>query len=167
MSFQTSSVQSLSHVQFFVTPCTATLQVSLSIINSWSLLKLRSIKSVMPSNHLILCCPLLLLLPIFLSIRVFSNKSALHIRWPKYWNFSFSTSPSNDYSGLISFRMDWFDLFAVQETLKSLLQHQLESINSLVLSLLYGPTLTFIHDYWKNHSFDYRDLCWQSDVSAL
>ena len=118
-----SSVQSLSHVRLFVTPCTATHQDSLSITNSQSLLKLMSIKSVMPSNHLILCCPLLLLPSIFPSIRVFSNESALLIRWQKYWSFSFNMSPSNEYSGLISFRMDWLDLLAVQGTLKNLIQH--------------------------------------------
>ena len=118
-------------------------------------LKLMSIESVMPSNHLILCHPLLHLPSIFPSIRVFSTESALHIRWPKYWSFSFSTSPSIDYSGLISFRIDWSDL-AVQGTLKSLLQHHSSkaSMNALMLSLLYGPTLTSTHDYWKNRSFD-------------
>ena len=120
---QFSSVQSLSHVRLFVTPWTAARQDSLSITNSWSLLKLMSIELVIPSNHLILCCPLLLLPSIFPSIRVFSNESALHIRWLKYWHFSFSISPSNEYSGLISFRMDWLDLLAVQVTLNSLLQH--------------------------------------------
>ena len=105
------------------TPWTAACQVSLSITNSWSFLKLMSIKSVMPSNHLILCHPLLLLPSIFPSIRVFSNESVLHIRWPDYWSFRFSVSPSNEYSGLISFRIDWFDLCAVQGTLKTLLQH--------------------------------------------
>ena len=123
MSVQFSSVQSLSHVQLFVTPWTAAHQASLSITNSWSLLKFMSIESVMPSNHLILCRPLLLLPSIFPSIRVFSNESALRMRWPKYWSFSFSINPSNEYSGLISFRMDWLDLLAVQGTLKSLLQH--------------------------------------------
>jgi len=118
-----SSVQLLSCVQLFPTPCAAAHQASLSITNSQSLLKLMSIESVMPSNHLILCCPLLLLPSIFPSIRVFSNESVLHIRWPKYWSFSFNVSPSNEYSGLISFRMDWLDLLAVQGTLKSLLQH--------------------------------------------
>ena len=117
------SVQSLSRVQLFVTPRTAARQASLSITSSWSLLKLMSIESVMPSNHLILCCPLLLLPSVCPSIRVFSNESALHIRWPKYWSFSFNISPSKEYSGLISFRMDWFDLLAVQGNLKSLLQH--------------------------------------------
>ena len=117
------SVQSLSRVRLFVTPWTAACQASLSITNSQSLLKLRSIKSRMSSNHLILHCPLLLLPSIFPSIRVFSNESLLHIRWPKYWSFSLSISPFNEYSGLISFRMDWLDLLAVQGTLKSLLQH--------------------------------------------
>ena len=116
-------VQSLSRVQLFVTAWTATCQASLSFTISWSLLKLMSIESVMPSNHLILCRPLLLLPSIFPSIRVFSNDSALHTRWPKYWSFSFNISPSNEHSGLISFRIDWFDLLAVQGTLKSLLQH--------------------------------------------
>ena len=118
-----SSVQSLSHVQLFATPCTAACQASLAITNSQSLLKLTSIELVMASKHLIFCRPLLLLPSIFPSIRVFSNEWALHIRWPKYWSFSFSISPSNEHSGLISFRMDWLDLLAVQETLKSLLQH--------------------------------------------
>ena len=118
-----SLVQSLSCVQLFVTPWTATSQVSLSIANSRSLLKLMSIESVMPSNHLILCHPHLLLPSIFPSIRVFSNESVLCIRRPKYWSFSFNISPSNEHSGLISFRMDWLDLLAVQGTLKSLLQH--------------------------------------------
>ena len=122
---------------------------------SWSLLKLMSIESVMLSNHLILCHPLLLLPSIFPSIRVFSNESALLIRCPNCWIFSFGISPSNEYSGLISFRIDWFDLPAVQGILKGHLQYQSsKSINSLVFSLLYGPTLTSIHDCWKNHSFD-------------
>ena len=130
MQSEFSSVQSLSHVerlfvtsQLFVTPWTSAHQASLSITNSWSLLKFMSIKLVMPSNHLILCRPLLILPSIFPSIKVFSNESALHIRWPKYWCFSFSISPSNEYSGLISFRMNWLDLLAVQGTLRSLLQH--------------------------------------------
>ena len=116
------SVQSLSRVRFFATPWTATCQASLCITNSRSLLKLMSIESVMPSNHLILCCPLFLLPSIFPNIRVFSNESVLLIRWPKYWSFCFSISPSNEYSGLISFRIDWFGL-EVQGTLKNLLQH--------------------------------------------
>ena len=118
-----SSVQSLSHVQLFGTPGTAACQASLSITNSWSLLKLMSIESVMPSNHLIFFQPLLLVPSIFPSIRVFSNESVLCIRWTKYWSFSFSISPSNECSGLISFRMDWLDLLAVQGTPKSLLQY--------------------------------------------
>ena len=119
---QFSSVQSLSHVQLFLTPWTAARQASLSITNSWSLLKLMSIESVMPTNHLILCHPFLFLPLVFPSIRVFSNESVLCIRRPKYWSFSFSISPSNEYSVLISFRMDWLDLLAVQGTLKSLVQ---------------------------------------------
>ena len=113
----------LSHVQLFVTPCTAAHQASLSITNSWSFLKLMSIESVMPSNYLNLCRPLLLPPSILPSIRVFSSESALLIRWPKYWSFSFSISPSNEYSGLISFKIDWLDLLVAQRTLKSLLQH--------------------------------------------
>ena len=147
-------------------PWTAAHQASLSITSSRSLLKLMSIESVMPSNHLSLCCPLLLPPSIFPSNRVFSNESVLHIRWPKYWSFSFSISPSDEYSGLISFMMDWLDLLAVQGTLKSLLQHH-SSKASLVLSFLYGPTLTSIHDYWKKQSFDSTDLCCQSKVSAF
>ena len=112
------------------------------------------IESVMPSNHLILCRPLLLLPSIFPSIRVFSNESVLRIRRPKYWSFSFSISPSNEYSGLISFRMDWLDILEVQGTLKSLLQHHSSKVSILQRSFLHSPTLTSIHDYWKNHSFD-------------
>ena len=122
--------------------------------NSWSLLKLMSIKSVMPSNHLILCCPLLLLPSIFPSIRVFSNESILCIRWPKYWSFSYSISPSNEYTGLISFRIDWLDLFQSKDSQKSSPTPQFKSFNSSALSFLYSPTLTSIHDYWKNHSLD-------------
>ena len=118
-----SSVQSLSCVRLFVTPWTAAHQASLSITNSWSLLRLMFIESAMPSNHLILCRPLFLLLSVFPSIRVFSNESALRIRWPKYWSFVFNISPSNEHPGLILFRMDWSDLLAVQGILKSLLQH--------------------------------------------
>ena len=152
----------------FSTPWTAALQTSLSYTISWSLLKLMSIELVMPSNHPVLCFPLLFLPSIFPNIRVFSNESALCIRWPKYWSFSSNISPSSEYSGLISFRMDWFDLLAVQGTLKeSSPAPQFESINSLALSLLYGPTLTSVHVYWKNYSFDYTDLCQQSDVSAF
>ena len=148
-------VQSLSHVWLSVTPWTAARQASLSFTISQSLLKLMRIESVMPISHLVLCRPLLLLPSIFPSIRVFINESALQIRWPKYWRFSFSISPSNEHPGLISFRMDWLDLLAAQGTLKSLLQHHSSKASAFkVLSLLYGPTLTSIYDYWKNHSFD-------------
>ena len=153
LSDQIRTDQSLSHVRLFVTPWIAALQASLSITNSWSSLRLMSIESVMPSSHLILCCPLLLLPPIPPSIRVFSNESTLRMRWPKYWSLSFSIIPSKEIPGLISFRMDWLDLLAVQGTLKSLLQHHSsKSINSLALSFLHSPTLTSICDYWKNHS---------------
>jgi hypothetical protein len=128
---------------------------SLSITNAWSSLNLMSIKSVMPSSHLILCCPLPLLPPIPPSIRLFCNELTLRRRWPKYWSFSFSISPSNEHPGLISCRLDWLDLLAVQGTLKSLLQHHSsKTTNSSALSFLYSPTLTSIHDHWKNHSFD-------------
>ena len=134
--------------RLFAIPWTAAFQASLSIANSWSLLKLTSIEPVMPSNHLILCRPLLLLPSIFPSIRVFSNESVLRIRWPKDWSFSFNISPSNEYLGLISFRMDWLDLLAVQGTLKSLLQHHSSKSSILPCSIfLYSPTLTSIHDY--------------------
>ena len=136
-----------------VAPWTAARQASLSITNPRSLLRLKSIESVMQSNHLILCCPLLLP-SIFPSIRVFSSESVLCIRWPKYWSFSFSICPSNEHPGLISFRMDWLDLLAVQGTLESSPTSQFKSINSLPLSFLYNPTLTSIYEYWKNHSFD-------------
>ena len=152
---QFSSVQSLSHVQLFVTSWTVACQASLSITNSQSLLKLMSIESVMPSKHLILCHPLLLQPSIFPSIRVFSNESVLRIRWPKYWSFSFSISPSNEYSGLTSFRMDWLDLLAVQGTLKILLQHHSSKESILWRSAFFNsPTLTSTHNYWKNHSLD-------------
>ena len=140
-----SSVQSLSHVRLFATPRTAAHQACLSITNSQSLLKLISIESVMPSNHLILRHPLLLPPSILPSIRVFSNELVLRLRWPKYWSFSFSISPSNEYSGLISFRIDRLDLLAVQGTLKSLLQHH--SSKASALSFLYSPTLISKHDY--------------------
>ena len=147
-------IQSLSSVWLFATPWITARQASLSITNTRSLPRLTSIESVMPSSHLILCRPLLLLPSIFPSIRVFSNESALHIRWPSYCSFSFSISPSNEYSGLISFRMDWLDLFAVQGTLKSSPTPQFKSINSSALSLLHSSTLTSIHDHRKNHSLD-------------
>ena len=142
----------LSRVWLFATPWTAARHASLSFTISQSLLKLMSIDAIQPSHPL---RPLLLLPSIFPDIRVFSSELALHIRWSKYW--SFSISPSNEYSKLVSFRIDWFDLFAVQGTLKSSPAPQFESINSLVLSLLYGPVLTSLHHYWKNHSFDYMD----------
>ena len=147
-------VQSLSRIWLFVTPWTAAHQASLSITNSRSQLKLMSIGSVMPSNHLILCCPLLLPPSVFPSIRGFSIESVLCIRWPKYWSFSISSF--SEYSGLISFRIDWFDLLAVQGTLFKEFSPtpQFESINSSVLNFNYSQTLTSIHDYWENHSFD-------------
>ena len=141
-------VQSLNHSQLFANPWTTVLQTSLSFTISQILVKLISIELVMPSNHLILCHPLLLPLSILSSIRVFSNGLVLHIRWPKYWNFSFSISPPNEYSGLISLGIDWFDHHAVNGTLKSFPTPQLKSINSSVLSFLYSPTLTSIHDCW-------------------
>ena len=134
-----------------MTPWITARQASLSITNSQSLLKLMSITSVMPSNHLILCHPLRLLPSIFPSIRVFSNESILHIRWPKYWSFSFNISPSNEYSELISFRINWLNL-------KSLLHYHSSKATS-VLSFLYNPTLTSILDHWKNHSLNKADLC--------
>ena len=134
-----------------------------------SLLRLRSIELVMPSNHLILCHPLLLLPSIFPSIRVFSNELVLHIRQPKYWSFSFSISPSSEYSGLISFRIDWLDLLAVRGTLKSLLQHHSRRASICQLSAFF--TVQFSHpsvpDHWEHHSFDYMDLCRQSNVSTF
>ena len=151
----------LSSVQFShsvmsnsVTPWTTAHQASLSITSSQSLPKLMSIESVMPSNHLILCHPLLLLPSIFPSIRVFSNESSLHIRWPKYWSFSFNISPSTEYLGLISFRMDWLDLLAVQGTLKRLLQHHSSKASILRRSAFFTVQLSSIHDNWKNHSLD-------------
>ena len=146
---QVTSVQSLSHVRLFLMPWTAACQTSLSITNSWTLLKLISIVSVMPSNHLILCRPLLLLPSSFPSIKVFSKESTLRSRWPKYWSFSFSINPSNAYSGLTSFRMDWLNLLTVQgNPQESSPTPQFKSINSLALSFLYSPTLTSIHDHW-------------------
>ena len=138
-------VQSLSHIHYSVTPQNAAHQASLSFTIPWSLLKFMSMESVMPSNHLILCRPLLLLPSIFSSIRVFSNESTLHMRWPKYWSFRFSISPSNEYSGLISFRMDWLDLLAVQGTLKSLLQHHSSEASVLQCSAFFMVQLS--HSY--------------------
>ena len=149
-----ASVQLLSHVRLFATPWTAACRASLSITNSWSLLKLMSIESVMPSNHFILYRPLLLLPSIFPSIRIFSNESALHMRWPKDWSFSFNISPSNEHPGLMSFRMDWLDLLAVQGTLKSLLQHH--SSKASILQCLAFFIVQLSHPYMtrKNHSLD-------------
>ena len=152
-SYQISSVAQSCPI--FCDPWTAACQASLSITNSRSLPKLMSIESVMLSNHLILSRPLLLLPSIFPNIRVFSNESALCIRWPKYWSFSFNISLPNEHSGLISFRMDWLDLLAVQGTLESLLQHPSSKASILWCSAFFiVPTLTSIHDHWKNHSFD-------------
>ena len=146
----------MDSVQFFATPWTVAHQPSLSITSSQSLLKFMSIESVMPSSPLILCHPLVLPPSIFPSIKVFFKESVLRMRWPKYWSFSFNISPSNEYSGLISFRIDWLDLLAVppRDSQESSPTPQFKSINSSALSFLYGPTLTSIHDHWKNHSLD-------------
>ena len=152
---QFSSVQSLSHVQLFAVPWTAACQASLSITNSRSLLKLMSIELVMPSNYLTFCHPFLLLPSIFPSIRVFSNESALRIRWPKYWSFTFNISPSNEHPGLISFRDRLVGSpCSPRDSQESSPTPQFKSINSLVLSFLYSLTLTSIRDYWKNHNLD-------------
>ena len=153
-SWKCQSVQLLSRVRLYTIPWTAAHQASLSITNSCSWLKLMSIKSVIPSNHLILCYSLLLLPSILPCIRVFANESVLQIRWPKYWSFSFSISPSNECSGLISFRMDWLGLLAVPGTLKSLLQHHSSKASILQCSAFFIVQLTSIHDHWKNHSLD-------------
>ena len=145
--------------------CSTKAPLSFTIF--WSLLTLMSIEAVMPSYHLIPCHPLLLLPSIFPSIRVFSNESVLCIRWPKYWGFSFSTSPSNEYSGLISFRNDWIDLLVVQGTLKSPLQHHSSKASVFQHWAFFMVQLISVHDYWKKHSFDYMDLFWQSDVSTF
>ena len=145
---------SCSVVSDSATPWTTALQASLSITNSQSLPKLMSIKSVMPSNHLILCCPLLLLPSILPSNRVFSNELVLRIRWPKHWSFTFNITPFNEHSGLISFRMDWLDLLAVQGTLKSLLQQHSSKASILLHSAFCIVQLTSIHNHWKNHSLD-------------
>ena len=160
-------VQSLSLVQLSAMPWTAAHQPSLSFTVSGSLLKLMSVELVMLSSHLILSRHHLLLPSMFPSIEILSSKSALCISWPKHWSFSFSISPSSEHSGLISFRIDWFDLLAIQETEEFSPAPQFESINSLALSLLYGPTLTTIHNYWQNHSFNNTDLCWQSEGPGL
>ena len=153
---QFSSVQSFSHVQLFATPWTKASQASLSITNSWSPPKPMSIELVMPSSHLILCHPLLLLPSIFPSIRVFPNQSSLCIRWPKYWSFSFSISPSNEHPGLLSFRMDWLvgSPWSPRDSRESSPTPLFKSINFLVLSFLHSPTLTSIPDHWKKRSLD-------------
>ena len=153
-----SSIQSLSHIRLFATPWTAARQASLSITNSWSLLRLMSIEQVMPSSHLILCRPLLLPPSIFPRVRVFSNESVLRIRWPKRWSFSFSISPSKEYSGLIFFRMDWLDLLAVQGTLKSLLQYRSSKASILRCSAFFivqalRYSIIYIFLIWKLPSF--------------
>ena len=161
-----SSVQLLSCVRLFTTLWAAAHQASLSFTISWSLLKLMSIELVMPSNHLTLFCPLLPLPSVFSRIRVFSSESVLHIRWPKYWSFSFS--PSNEYSESISFSIDWFDLLAVQGTIKSLLQNHSSKVPVLQDSAFFMiKVFTSIYDYWKNHSFEYIELCWQNNVSTF
>ena len=164
-----SSVQLLSRVQLFATPWTAACQASLSITNSQSPPKPMSIESVMPSNHLILCCPLLLLPSILPSIRVFSNESALHIRWPNNWSFSFNISPFNEQPGLISFMMDWLDLLAVQGTLKSLLQHHSSKASILQCSAFFIVQLS--HPYMTTGKTialtRQTNLCWKTNVSAF
>ena len=166
LSLSDTYCQSLSRDWLFATPGTAARRVPLSSTISQRLLKFMSIKSAMLPNHLIFCLIFLLLPLIFPSIKIFSSESALCNRWPKYW--SFSISPSNESSGLISFRVDWFNLHAVQGTLKSLLQqHNLKASVLEHSVFFYGPALTFIHDYRKNHSFDYMKLCWPRDISAF
>ena len=165
--FKVQSVQTFSCVRLFATPWTAACQASLSITNSQSLLKLMFIESVIPSNHLILCRPLLLLPSIFPSIRVFSKESVLHIRWPKYWSCSFSISPYNEYSGLIYFRMDWFDILAVQGTLKSLLQHH--SSKASIFQCQAFIIVQFSHPYITTGKPELwlDELCQQSNVSGF
>ena len=162
-----NSVQLLSHVQLFATPWTAAHQATLSITNSQSLLKLTSLKSVIPSNHLILCHPLLLLPSIFPSIRVFSDKSVLRIRWPKYWSFSFSISPSNEYSELFSFRVDRLDLLAIQVTLKSLLQHQSSKASILQRLAFFMVQLSHLYLTTGKAITMTMGLCQQSDVCVF
>ena len=164
---QFNSVQSVSRVRLFVTPWIPAHQASLSITNSWSLLKLMPMELVMPSSRLILCHPLLLLPPIPPSIRVFSSESTLRMRWPKYWSFSFSISPPNEHPGLISFRIGLVGSPCSPRDSQESSTPQFESIHFSALSFLHSPTLTSIHDHWKNHSLDQTDLCWQSNVSAF
>ena len=160
-------VQSLSHVQLFVTWWTAARQTSQSFTISQSLFKLMSIESVMPSIHLVFCHPLLLLPSIFPSIRVFSNESALHIRWPKYWSFSFSISPSSEYSGLISFRIDYLISLQSKGLSRVFSNTTIEKHQFFGTQPFLWSNSHIIHDYWKNHSFDEMDLCRQSNVSAF
>ena len=156
-----------SCIQLFATPWTIACQASLSFTSSWNLLRFLSIESVMPSNHLILCHPLLFLPLIFPSIRVFSKQLALHIRWPKYWSFSFSNSPSNKHLGLISFRIDWFDLFVVQETLKSLLQHHSWKASILWCSAFFMDQFSYLYMTTGKNIALTTLFCRQSDVSAF
>ena len=160
-------VQSPSRVRLFVTPWTAACQVSLSLTISWSLPKFVSIASVMPSRHLILWRPLLLLPSVFPSIRDFFSELSASIRWPKYRSFSFNISPSSEYSRLISLKIDWFDLLTVQGTFGSPPAPQFKGISSLVFCLLYGPALTTVCDHWEDHSLYYTDFCQQSNVSDI
>ena len=160
-------VQSLSRVPLFGTSWTAACEASVSFTISQSLLKLMSIESVILSNHLILCCYLLFLSSVFPSIRVFSSESALPIKGPKHWNFSFSINPSSETSGLISFKIDWFDLLAVQGTLKSLPSTTVRKHQFFGAQPYLWSNSTSIHDYWKNQNFDYTGPCWQSNVSAF
>ena len=163
-------VQLLYGVQLFAIPGTAAHQAPLSSTVTWSLLRFMSIESVMLSHYLIVCHPLLILLSIFPSIRVFSSELAVYIRWPKYWSFNFSISPSNEYSGLFSFRIDWFDLLVLSKGLSRVFSSTTvwkHWLSACFGCLRYGPTLTSTHDYWKKHSFDYMDLCRQNDVSAF
>ena len=167
-SFLFSTVQSLRHIRLFVTDWTAACQASLSITNFWSSSKPMSIESVMPSNHLILCHPLLLLPSIFPSIRVFSNESVLWIRWPKYWSFSFNISPSNEHSELDLLQDGLVGSPCTpRDSQESSPTPQFKSINSSALSFLQSPNLISIHDHWKNHNLDQMDICWQSNVSAF
>ena len=167
MEVQFSSVQSLSRVQLLTTPWTAACQASLFITNSWSLLRIMSTESVMPSNHLNLCHPLLLPPSIFPNISVFSNESALDIRWRKYWSFSFNISPSIEHPGLISFRMYWLDLLAVQGTLKSLLQHLSSKASILLHTAFFIVQLSHLYMTTRKTTALMRNICWQSNVSAF
>ena len=157
----------LTILQLFATPWTAAHQASLFLTLSWSLLKLMFIDLVIPSNHLIFYSPLLLLPWIFPRVRVFFNELDLCIRWPKYWSFSFSISPSNQYSGLMSFRIDWFDLLPAKGLSRVFSSTTIRRHQSFRLSLFYSSALTSLHDYWKNHSFDYTDLCLKNNVSTF